>query len=155
MPDAIQQNKRELLAKVRAGRAIWSSLESISLCRIDHTPHCSIAFFVLAKEPIWYSRSQTSNLNPIKSENTAFIKRIPRSSALNHPASYSLRHWWSGASPSINCGCLLRVPRCPPLRFMSSNTNWGLRHQTHLYSQLFLHSLPPAKTLQRFSSFLP
>ena len=29
IPDAIQQKKRELLAKVREGRAIWSSLESI------------------------------------------------------------------------------------------------------------------------------
>ena len=29
IPDAIQQKKQELLAKVREGRAIWSSLESI------------------------------------------------------------------------------------------------------------------------------
>ena len=30
------------------------------------------------------SRFQTSNLNPIKSENMAFIKRTPQSSILNH-----------------------------------------------------------------------
>ena len=30
IPDAIKQKKQELLAKVREGRAIWSSLESIS-----------------------------------------------------------------------------------------------------------------------------
>ena len=29
IPDAIKQKKQELLAKVREGRAIWSSLENI------------------------------------------------------------------------------------------------------------------------------
>ena len=29
IPDVIQQKKQELLAKVKEGRAIWSSLESI------------------------------------------------------------------------------------------------------------------------------
>ena len=110
------------------------------LCRIDHTLHYLITLLVSAKEPIWYSRSQTSNLNLIKSKNMAFIKRAFRSSILSHLVPYSLQHWWSDASPPINCGCLLHVPRRPSLRFMSSNTSRWLLPRTHLHPQLFLYS---------------
>ena len=103
--------------------------------------------FVLAKEPILQiANSRLLVLILFRSENTAFIKRALRSSILSHLAPYSLRHWWSDVLPSINCGCLLRVLRRSPLHFMSSNTNRGLRPQTHLHSQLFLRSLSPTKT---------
>jgi len=118
--------------------------------RKSHLPSSflKIRSFVLAKEPILkIADSRLLILIPLRSANTVFIKRALWSSILSHLAPYSLQHWWSGASPSINCGCLLRVPRHPSLRFMSSNTSRGLWPQTHLYPPLFLCSLPPIETL--------
>jgi len=62
------------------------------LCWIDHTLRYLISLLILAKEPICYSRSQTSNLNLIMSENIAFIKRDLWFLALNCPTLYSHRH---------------------------------------------------------------
>ena len=107
----------------------------------------SLYFLFQLKSRFENSRFQISVLDPIKSKNTAFIKRTPRSSALSHQTPYCLRHQRGGASPSTNCSCLLHVLRHPPLCSVASNTSRGLQPRTHLHLQplLFLCTSPPSQ----------
>ena len=79
---------------------------------------------------------QTSDLNPIKSENTTFIKKTPQSFVL----SYQCRILF-GISEAALCLLLIAVTLrmsqdiYHPI-FVAINTSRGLRPQTHLYLQL-------------------
>ena len=82
------------------------------------------------------SRFQTFDLNPIKSENTAFIKKTPQSPILSYQ-----RRILFGISEAAFCLLLIVVTLCTswdiyhPIS-IAINTSRGLQPQTHLYLQL-------------------
>ena len=87
------------------------------------------------------SQFQTSDLNPIKSKNTAFIKKTPQSSIL----SYQHRIFFDISEAVLRLLLIIVTLRTSrdiyhPI-FVAINTSRGLWPQTHPYLQLLLFSM--------------